>query len=80
MLNPVFSIAHMRGMSEPFYTPLFRQGLLIDPLVPTFYNVAHKVHFLSITPLSFDLSPCLKLRDTFAHRVKDRPQEVCTVV
>jgi len=40
MLNPVFSIAHMRGM------------------IPTFYNVAHK------------------LRDTFAHMVKDQPQEI----
>ncbi|KAF8807043.1 cytochrome P450 [Phlegmacium glaucopus] len=40
MLNPVFSVAHLRGM------------------IPTFYNISYK------------------LRDAFAHRVKDGPREI----
>ena len=53
-------------------------SLLIDALVPTFYDVSYKVPSLFT---SLFLSPaltlfCPKLRDAFARRTNDGPHEV----
>ena len=46
MLNPIFSIGHMRQMSK---VVSFTNELLIIPsLVPIFYEVTHKVGFLVV--------------------------------
>ena len=58
----------------------FKMNIPIDALVPTFYDVSYKVPFLFT---SLFLSPnltlfCPKLRDVFARKTKDGPQEVCS--
>lgn len=74
MLNPVFSIAHMRRMGT-CCIDIFSSAITNSLPVPTFYEVVDKVstgqRYLHIHSLIFT-----QLRDTLEAKAKQGPVEV----
>jgi len=76
MLNPVFSIAHMRQMSKDVCCSSHARMITVYLVVPIFYEVTHKVCSQNVTwtvPSQFAFS---QLGDTLESKLATGAQEV----
>jgi len=76
MLNPAFSVAHMRQMSKDVcHSPRTRM-ITVSPAVPIFYGVAHKVRLPNIKWTMPPQFTFFQLGNTLGSKLATGAQEV----